>query len=131
MIQELKPAVALPVLDAKPTLPGDGAELGGGTFRRSKYAVAATLAGGTSLELVIYVLVNGVWGRASDAGISVSTDNGIKTAILGGGALLSDDVYHFTIQELGIATRIALVKGTNTGGVVATATLALVREKTT
>lgn len=123
MMQIIEAPQSIAVMSAPPTLPGDGVDLGDeDNFRHAKYLLTITLSAGTSLEILLYGLINGVWGRLCDPGNT--------HGILGATALDSPGVYHFEVEHVGVATRFALAKGTDTGTVTASATIARVRERT-
>lgn len=126
MMQSISTPATLTVMSAAPTLAGDGVDVTGGAgsldFRRDKHLITVTLTGGTTLELVIYGLINGVWGILADLGNS--------TGLLGGAALATTATYHFEVDHVGVADRFAIAKGTEVGGTVTVvATIATVKER--
>lgn len=126
MMQSISDVVNFPVDNSAPVAAGDGTDVsqgaadGAGNFRLNKHLVTATVTGGTSLEFILYALISGVWGKVCDVG----NPDGFL-----GGTALTPGVRHFELEHVGVATRLALVKGTSLGGSTGSATLALVRER--
>jgi hypothetical protein len=78
----------------------------------AKTGLFVTLAGGTTLELILFLHdpVMG-WARACDTG---------NLGLLGGQALPTGFQYVFQVQNLGVFDQIVLMAGTNVGGVAVT-----------